>query len=261
MGMDVYVGPLRRYFARDWLTVTQQAGAAAGYAVSISPVSAAAPGGRGGPEPEETAPTAAQVEEAVMAWQGSLLASLGRTDAWPEDPCLPYWTDKPDWDGYGALVLLAAYDECPELRPAKRGVFRRASHPDDPRDFSAAPAFVEAAKNPRVYPSLLLGTEWWLPLPGAPSLFAGRLPTGQDTVFSTVEQLCSELATLAGRLALDAAGLASLRQAGPPQHAPRDEDELAPSPDVMALGRYGLAVLSALAERAGHAHQPLVLDY
>lgn len=243
MGMDVYVGPLRRYFARDWLTPAQQPGAAAG---TVS---------------DESAPSPAQVEEAVMAWQASLLASLGRQDPWPEDPSLPYWTERPGWDGFGALVLLAAYDECPELRPAKRGLFRRPGPPDRPRNYAAAPAVVEAAKNPSRYPSLLLGTEWWLPLPGAPSLFAGRLPTGQESVLSTVGQLRTELDTLAHRLGLDAAALASLHRAGPPQQSPRDEDELAPPPDVQALGHFGLAVFSSLAQRAVRAHQPLVLDY
>lgn len=258
MGMDVYVGPLRRYFARDWLTAAQQADAAAGLSVTAT----RAPAGRlAGRPADESTPSPAQVEEAVMAWQASLLASLGRDDAWPEDPALPYWTDKPGWDGFGALVLLAAYDECPELRPAKRGLLRRAATPDGPRNYASAPAVREAAKNPRRYPSLLLGTEWWLPLPGAPSLFSGRLPTGQETVLSTVEQLRTELGTLATNLGLDAAGLASLRHAGPPLQAPRDEDQLAPAPDVDALGRSGLAMLSALAERAGHSHQPLVLDY
>lgn len=258
MGMDVYVGSLRRYFARDWLSVAQQAGAAAGHAVALS----RAPGTTA-PTPDDVAPHPADIEEAVLAWQERLLRQLGRNDPWPEDPASPYWTDRPGWDGYGALVLLAAYDECPELRPARAGIFRRAAPPDVPRDHHTAPAVVQASKNPERYPGLLLGAEWWLPLPGAPPLFEAPLPTGQETVFSTVEQLRSELALLAERQGLDAAALATLRRAGPrgPANRRHPSEEGEHGPRVETIGRYGLAVLSALAERAEAARQPLVLDY
>src|SRR6185503_10505655 len=61
-----------------------------------------------------------RIRAAVLAWRGSLAASLAATTAvpidWSESDELPYFTGQPGWDGFGSLVLWAAYAEIPALR-------------------------------------------------------------------------------------------------------------------------------------------------
>jgi len=113
MGLDVYVGPLSRYYAGDWETIVQQVAKGSGIAVEIVR-----------PKPPRRGwfkklrdglhffrPTA---EESVRRWRKRLRRDLGISDLdWNEDPETEYMTDKPAWDCYGALVLWAAYDELP----------------------------------------------------------------------------------------------------------------------------------------------------
>ncbi len=244
MGLDVYVGSLTRYTVGEWLTIVQQAGPDAGLQVQIV---------RAMPEPEDAITEPTEVKKAVTAWQRGLVEAVGGDEAWPEDADLPYWTDKPDWDGYGGLVLLAAYDEKPDLRPGGRtGFFSKRTPADSPREFSESGAYKEAAKSPGRYPSLLAGVEWWLPLSKGPSVFSTQRVTGQPTLMGRVDQLVVELQTMARSLGLDRAeDLERVRQEGPPSSAS----------DIATSGRFGLAVFHALALTAQRERQPLLLDY
>src|SRR6266498_1325408 len=127
MGLDVYVGPLTRYTCGDWLTVVQQAMLAAGHEVQIV---------RTELDPADAINDPTVVSQVVRTWQKGLLDALGGTDPWADGLDLTYWTDKPDWDGYGGLVLLAAYDEQPELRPGRgAGLFSKRVQGDSAREF------------------------------------------------------------------------------------------------------------------------------
>lgn len=106
MGLDIYVGPLTRYYSGAWETIVQQAGREQGIPVEIIRTN----------EPSPDRITDPQVvEEAVLAWRTSLEQGLGEQLGprleWPEGPSADYVTDKPDWDGYAAVLLLAAHDE------------------------------------------------------------------------------------------------------------------------------------------------------
>lgn len=242
MGLDVYVGPLTRYTLGDWLTVVQQAMRAAGHEARVV---------RAEPEPDDVITDPAVVSDVVRSWRASLLGALGSPQGWADEADLPYWTDKPDWDGYGGMVLLAAYDERPELRPGnRRGLFRRQNGVDSPRAFLDAPAFKRASADPTKYPTLLSGVEWWLPIEGAPTVFEAPRLTGEPTRMGRVDQLAAELTLLADAIGVEDE-LDQLRQAGPP-------DSLT---DVEAAGRFGLAVFIELARTAQLAQQPLLLDY
>ena len=106
MGLDVYVGPLSRYYAGDRETIVQQVAKGSGIAVEIVR-----------PKPPRRGwfkklrdglhffrPTA---EESVRRWRNRLRRELGISDLdWNEDPETEYMTDKPAWDCYGALVEL-----------------------------------------------------------------------------------------------------------------------------------------------------------
>lgn len=236
MGLDLYVGPLTRYHLGDWLTIAQQIGAQNGMDVRIVRANV-----------EEAGETDPQVVwDAVLEWQQWFGDTLGRPADWPEGPTQPYWTDKPDWDGYGAILLLAAYDERPDLRP-----FTEA-RADDPRDFSNAPAYQAASAEPEIYLTLLSGVEWWLPFPGDPVVVDASGPAGHQTRMGSIDQLVAELHLLAERTGVFAG------------HDPAEFREEPPSshdPTVEQVARFGLAVTLHLAETALEHRQPLLLDY
>jgi hypothetical protein len=244
MGLDVYVGPLTRYGLGDWLTAVQQAAQALGMEARVV---------RTEPDPEDLITDPLEVADAVRSWQIGLSDALGTSEVWPDEAELPYWTDKPDWDGYGGMVLLAAYDEQPDLKPGSRsGLLRRENPADSPREFHDAPAYQRAAANPAKYPTLLAGVEWWLPYEVGPTVFEAPRPTGHPALMGRVNQLLAELELLAASLGVDREeDLVRLRQAGPPE---------LPS-DVDSAGRFGLAVFIQLARVAHEAKQPLLLDY
>src|SRR5579863_4281945 len=107
MGLDIYVGSLTRYYSKQWETVIQRWARENGRAFRFV-----------GKEPaadEVTDP--AEIEQAVWGWREMvshrLTASLTEALAWREGMHEPYFTDKPDWDGWGATLLWAAHAEMP----------------------------------------------------------------------------------------------------------------------------------------------------
>ncbi len=111
MGLDVYVGTMTRYFSGDWKTVVQQFGESTGMQVRIV---------RANDAPDAVRDPL-QLRPVVIVWRGKLTKALGNRIAspleWGEEDGRPYFTDKPDWDGYWALLLLASYQERGKARP------------------------------------------------------------------------------------------------------------------------------------------------
>src|SRR5262245_17676623 len=103
MALDVYVGSLTRYYTGDWENVTERAGRTRGAGRQV---------GR--------QRDAARVQPAVVAWREALAAALGDQVViladWDESADAPHFTGRPGWDGFGSLVLWAAYAEHPALR-------------------------------------------------------------------------------------------------------------------------------------------------
>ena len=118
MGLDIYAGTLTRYYSHNWKTVVQQWAEENGYSFNrITPDGEPA-------DDEELSPT--NVQAAVENWRDQILAAISQPDQppyapWPENNEKPYYTDKPDWDAFGAMLLVAAchtYDE--PVPPLKR---------------------------------------------------------------------------------------------------------------------------------------------
>lgn len=239
MGLDVYVGSLTRYTLGDWLTIMQQMGAAQGIDVQMIR-----------PEAEPDVITdPVEIRAAVDDWRALLSDALGVALEWPEGHELSYWTDKPDWTGYGGAMLAAAYDVRPELRPRSGGLLRKSSQ-DTAEEFERSAAFQAAASEPERYVSLLSGAEWWLPI-DIDALWQAPRITGQTTTMSSVRVLVSELEDLSASLHISEDDLPALLDAGPPRSGT----------DVDAAGRFGVAVLLSLARVAHEHQQPLLLDY
>lgn len=183
MGMDIYAGTLTRYYAKNWKTVGQQWAEENGFSFKrITP-------NGGDIEEEEISP--AEVQESVENWRDQILAAVtpkGREPyaTWPEDNEMPYYTDKPDWDAMGAMLLVAAcrvYDEPVPCTVKKNW------------DFMGHPLIKRLAEDPEKVWSLFRGATWWLPLAES-FFFQGPLPGGDGAVIGTVGLLRAELERL-----------------------------------------------------------------
>ena len=108
--LDVYVGSLARYYAGEWENVAEKAARERGVQYQIG-----RPGGS-----TDRLKDPQRIPPAVLAWRSALSDSLGSKLAlpldWDEALEVPYFTGRPGWDGFGSLVLWAAYAEHPALR-------------------------------------------------------------------------------------------------------------------------------------------------
>ena len=86
---------------------------------------------------------------------------------WPEDNEKPYYTDKPDWDAVGAMLLVASCHTYEEPVP-----------PTVEKDwnFGEHPLIARLGSDEERVWSLFRGVTWWLPLADA-FFFQAPLPT------------------------------------------------------------------------------------
>lgn len=237
MGLDIYAGPLTRYYAGGWETVVQREGRALGMEVQVE-----RPGA-----PSDAAAGWDEVRDAVLAWRESLSAALephlGTPLDWPEEEEAPWFTDKPAWDCYGALLVRAAYVEHPTLRPP-------AALTED--DWSTDPAYrASCAPGSKTrFPALLHDVELWLPA-DFDFTFGAEDAAGNRVGMASVDALLRELEEL-NRLAWRAGEpeLNAWRRAGASKDAPLE-----------VKAQFALAVWLPLAREAARHRLPLKLDY
>jgi hypothetical protein len=236
VALDIYVGPLVRYYRGDWETVTQRWARESGVPMTVI---------RSNGEPD-TPPPIEEVLDALAGWQDYLRTSLAAHTpepiAWSEDPAGAYTTDRPGHGPYGALLLWAAYLEHPGL---KRPIAV-------PEDFSADPAYV--ASNAEGFRSrfgqLLHDVEIWLPGRFAFTFRGGHLgdgDIGMGSCFALLDQL-RELNSATWKLS--EAARKEVAFAGIEQDA-----------TLEAAARFGFAVLEPLAVAATLGPWPMKLDY
>jgi hypothetical protein len=227
MALDVYVGALTRYYTGDWENVAERAGRT-----------------RGAGTPVGRQRDAASVRPAVLAWREALAASLGDQVVllpdWNESADAPHFTGRPGWDGFGSLVLWAAYAEHPALR-----------RPDSlPEEWDDDPALVRSNTQGSRYSHLVRNVELWLPSP-FDFTFEGEDVDGRRTVIGSVLILARQLGELNSATWKASAGEV-VRWAGQP---PPDDAML----EIKA--RYAFAILHDLARRAVELRLPMKLDY
>jgi len=109
MAFDVYVGTLTRFYRREWENVVQRMSREQGMQYKMI---------YAGGEPEPPAP-ADDIRQAVIGWRSALSEGLKPHGfgpvTWDEGDSVPYFTDRPGWEGYGGLLVWAAHDEHPEM--------------------------------------------------------------------------------------------------------------------------------------------------
>lgn len=181
MGLDVYAGTYIRYYARNWKTIIQQFAEAQGLSCEIVRVV-------NGEKIDDSEPASLEdITAGVHHWQERLKAVLkdgGVPDfkLWPEDNEKDYFTDKPDWDAYGAMLLLASAKVLKKEPPEEYQKDATFDHP----------YIQEAAEN--YFARWGLFSDICHYLPGTePLLFTWYLANGQQASFATTAELRLEL--------------------------------------------------------------------
>jgi hypothetical protein len=253
VGLDVYVGPLTRYYSFEWETVVQQAGREQGLDVQVIR------------PPGFQEPDAQDVLQGVAAWRKTLGDTIGVPMRWDESAFGAYETDKPDWDGYQAVRFLALHEEFPEL-PSPTRIDRRHLEALDKEPLEGRFGEVYVGRNPSrigrllgrrppeaIAPPRYLNIqtpELWLPITmDGPIHTTG--PGGNALTIGSVEGLVTELERVNDKtVRMDQQDLIAARESGPPDDGAFDP-----------LARFGLAVFLGLARTAHERVQPMILDY
>ena len=236
MALDVYVGSLARYYAGEWESIAEKAARERGAQYQIG-----RPGGSADrlKDPE-------RIHPAVLAWRSTLSDSLGSKIPlpldWDESLEAPYFTGRPGWDGFGSLVLWAAYAEHPALRqPATL-----------PEEWDNDPALMRSnvAGFRSRYSHLVRNVELWLPSPFE-FTFEGEDIDGRRVVVGSTTTLRRQLDDLnAATWKADASAVAEWSR-----------EPLVGDAPLELCARYAFAVLLGLARRAVDNKLPMKLDY
>ena len=118
MGLDIYAGTLTRYYSHNWKTVVQQWAEENGYSFNRITPDGNPPTTRNCPRPMFRR----RWRTGGIRFWPPFLSRTSPLRPWPENNEKPYYTDKPDWDAFGAMLLVAAcrtYEE-PVLPPWRR---------------------------------------------------------------------------------------------------------------------------------------------
>lgn len=234
MGLDIYVGTFHRYYAGQWDTVIQQMAHGSGLEVKILR-----------PQPGFVdrlrswfLPKRDPVKE-IERWKRNLSAVAGVPLDWNEHPEAEYFTDKPGWECFGALLLWAACEE------------RGADRPETAEGWERNELLTDAMRDPSSkYRHLLGNTEIWLPVDFAEP-FEAEAPDGSPKLFGSVQRLASELASLNGSTwRVEEPEISEWRRDAPEPEGPLDES-----------ARFGFALFSELAALALQHRLPMKLDY
>jgi hypothetical protein len=257
MGVDLFAGPLQRYFTRRWETPAQAFARRNGIAYKLMLA--------GGVDRLSLSDEAAV--ERVQRFRESLAPKLNLDTAlWHESFDPPYSALQLTREGMGALLLWAAYRHNPSLARPRR-------LPADPWvDATIAEAYTRG-----YYMAEMVSIEANIIVPGAePRVAAEANPIDRDNIVATSAALDAAIEALAPGLDLDAAAAAALVSKGPPpvhdyvmvERAPddpgdgkwREERTAMPLDEVQVFARWGLACFMQLSDFARESGVPIVRD-
>ena len=238
MGLDIYVGSLSRYYARDWELIAQKAARAAGYDFQVVY--------QNNPEnisQEEARPIIISWRDSIREGiKGSLKDNEKLEFNWDETPESQYFTDKPDWDGYCSLLLWAAYSEHDDLVPPEKCV--KDLNTDEALNRSTEATFKTT------YPALLRDVQLWIPEEFI-FCFGTQDATGQETMIESVMKLEQELLELNDKTwKADAQIITEWRDNGPSDTGNLED-----------AAKFGFSVFLDMANKAVENNLVMKLDY
>jgi hypothetical protein len=234
MALDVYVGTLTRYYTRDWENAVQSQARLDG--VKYQVITA---GGDQGPPPK-----AEEVRPVILSWQQALTQGLGpalvEPVAWEESPESPYFTDRPGYAGYSALLTWTLYAHAPAASPPL----------DVPEDWAEDPLFEAATAAGSGSPyRQILQPAYWLPVP-LDFVFEGPSPVNEPTWIGSSPTLLKQL-DLLNEVTFRASDADLVR------YLTGEFD--APSP-LEHAARFALATFRQLAMKSIEFRVPMLLD-
>jgi hypothetical protein len=224
MAFDVYAGTMTRFYRREWENTAQRMAREQGH--TYRQVYA---GGPPGPPP-----AADEVRAAVRAWlqaMNTALAPHGCSPVeWVEADNQPYFTDRPGWPGYSALLVWAAHAEHSEL-PLPTSV---------PESWADDPAFQKSTEpNFKTNYRAILEPQLWLP---------AEFPFTFDFPTLTSEQPSAIGSTFALRFQLD-------------QLKAKTSTNLAAGNDLAQTATFAIDTFRTLADQACTHRLPLLLSF
>jgi hypothetical protein len=181
-----------------------------------------------------------------MTWRDTLQASLGKSVTepldWDETDAAPYFVGRPGWDGFGSLVLWAAYVEHPLLRaPATL-----------PEEWDNDPALVRSNVEGfrSRYSHLVRNVELWLPI-ALDFTFEGESVDRRRVVMGSSATLARQLAELnAATWKADRDEIAAWDRRVPDNQA-----------TLELRARHAFAVIVDLAHKSIEHRLPMKLDF
>ena len=236
MGLDIYVGTLTRYYARDWKTIVQQ----------TMPTKVVYQGKNAQPPPADAIADQAEIQRIVTGWRAQVEKftkdQISGDWNWDEKPGVPYWTDKPGWYGHNALRVVA-------LEPRVDRSQKLGAIPDHlPGEWGGLETAATKEYRHVIWP------QWWLPMK-FDHIFSVSSPSSEPKVIGSIDTLIKELKRLNdATIRADAKKVEWYRSSeGLPQAL---EDWTV----EQAFG-FGLGVFLRLAEQARSSRLPMLLDW
>ena len=235
MAFDVYVGTFTRYYRREWENVVQQQAKREGTQYRMV---------YAGGEPEPP-PPADDIRAGINAWRDAINQALGENItnplSWDESDDRPYFTDRPAWPGYNALLLWASYADHPQMtRPQKL-----------PEEWFDDPAFLATTEAERLGPfGNIVRSNLWIP---------GDFKFNFGFVAPTNEK--ATIGSTSGFLeSMNALNEATFKATSEDLHRWRMGED-SDSDDLESVARFGFAVFHALALKAVKHQLPILLSF
>jgi hypothetical protein len=234
MAFDVYVGTMTRFYRHDWENIVQQSARVQGTKYKMIYA-----GGEPAPPPP-----AEEVRQIVGEWCQAMTASLAPHGfgpvVWDESDNRPYFTDRPAWQGYTALLLWAAHAEHPNL-PMPDELPESWVH-DDAFARSSAPEFRTSFRS-------ILEPQIWSPVEfpfvfDFPSLVSDK-PCSVGSVFTLKEQLDLLVEQTSSQLGISAAYPSSTKS----------------TPSLLEAAAFSIPLFRNLAAKACENRLPILLHY